>query len=595
MSTIGPRFIEELRNRVSLSSVVGKRVKLTRRGNEYTGLCPFHKEKTPSFTVSEDKGFYHCFGCGAHGDAISFLMGIEKMSFTEAVESLAHSAGLEVPKASPAEAARFQKQISLYTIMEKACLFYQDQLKKNAGRKALEYLKSRGLNENDIQKFRLGYAPTGNLLRQHLLREGCAESDLIELGLVCKSTQKGADNYDYFRDRVLFSISDRRGHIIGFGGRVMGEGEPKYLNSPENELFHKGENLYALFQSLDTMRKTSSAVLVEGYMDVIALHKIGVTNAVAPLGTALTEKQIELMWKIAPEPTICFDGDGAGRRAADRACRRVLPILKPGYSLNFVFLPGGLDPDDFAKTYGKEPFEKLLKGAKPLSWLMWNRLIDGKEFNTPEKMALLEKDMIEMVNEIKDKTVRSYYEKELLAELKRFTKETLYNQKNAKNNAAKVSPIRLGTLPVLSPYINEAKMLLAYIIAYPETCANFLENLSFLKMKDKKITRLMDILTNELTENPEISGADLHTLLEQKYSQNIFIYLKNEMEMLARADKSPEQIRQDIQNRTRALQLILIDEDIKQHMIEFKENPTQELWSQILALKQEKEKLKESI
>ena len=595
MSTIGPRFIEELRNRVSLSSVVGKRVKLTRRGNEYTGLCPFHKEKTPSFTVSEDKGFYHCFGCGAHGDAISFLMGIEKMSFTEAIESLAHSAGLEVPKASPAEAARFQKQTSLYTIMEKACLFYQDQLKKNAGRKALEYLKSRGLNENDIQKFRLGYAPTGNLLRQHLLREGCAESDLIELGLVCKSTQKGADNYDYFRDRVLFSISDRRGHIIGFGGRVMGEGEPKYLNSPENELFHKGENLYALFQSLDTMRKTSSAVLVEGYMDVIALHKIGVTNAVAPLGTALTEKQIELMWKIAPEPTICFDGDGAGRRAADRACRRVLPILKPGYSLNFVFLPGGLDPDDFAKTYGKEPFEKLLKGEKPLSWLMWNRLIDGKEFNTPEKMALLEKDMIEMVNEIKDKTVRSYYEKELLAELKRFTKETLYNQKNAKNNAAKVSPIRLGTLPVLSPYINEAKMLLAYIIAYPETCANFLENLSFLKMKDKKITRLMDILTNELTENPEISGADLHTLLEQKYSQNIFIYLKNEMEMLARADKSPEQIRQDVQNRTRALQLILIDEDIKQHMIEFKENPTQELWSQILALKQEKEKLKESI
>ena len=204
MSTIGPRFIEELRNRVSLSSVVGKRVKLTRRGNEYTGLCPFHKEKTPSFTVSEDKGFYHCFGCGAHGDAISFLMGIEKMSFTEAIENLAHSVGMEVPKSSPAEAARFQKQTSLYGIMEKACLFYQEQLKKNAGRKALEYLKSRGLGEEDIKKFRLGYAPTGNLLRQHLLREGCAESDLIELGLVCKSTQAGSDNYDYFRDRVLF-------------------------------------------------------------------------------------------------------------------------------------------------------------------------------------------------------------------------------------------------------------------------------------------------------------------------------------------------------------------------------------------------------
>ena len=388
-----PRFLDDLRLKVSLASVIGKKVKLTKRGNEYIGLCPFHKEKTPSFTLNEEKGFYHCFGCGAHGDAISFLINCERLSFMEAVEHLAQMAGMEVPKSSPQEAQKAAAQNSLYETMEKACRFFEQKLYEPEGKEALDYLHKRGLTDQDIHHFRLGYAPLGNQLRTTLLKQNCSEKDLIALGLVHKSSQAGRENYDYFHDRVMFSIADRRNHIIAFGGRVMIKAEPKYLNSPESVLFHKGENLYALSQSLETMRKTGKAVLVEGYMDVIAMHKIDITCAVAPLGTALTENQIEILWKTAHEPVICFDGDMAGMKAAERASRRVLPILKEGYSLRFVFLPDGLDPDDFAQLKGKKAFEQLLNEAKPLSWLLWQTLTVGKKFETPEHFAALEKDI----------------------------------------------------------------------------------------------------------------------------------------------------------------------------------------------------------
>lgn len=594
MVTFSPRFLDDLRNKISLVSLVGKKVKLSRKGHEYVGLCPFHREKTPSFTVSEEKGFYHCFGCGAHGDAITFTMQMEKMTFPEALEHLAHSVGMEVPKASAQEVARTKKQLSLFGIMEKACQFYEQQLFKPAGKQALDYLRSRGLDATDIKKFRLGYAPSGSLLRQHLLREGCDEKDLIDLGLVCKKQDYFGDNFDYFRDRVLFTIMDKRGHVIAFGGRVMGAGEPKYLNSPETILFHKGENLYAYTQSLETIRQTNNVILVEGYMDVIALHKVGITNAVAPLGTALTPEQIQILWRVAPEPIICFDGDGAGRRAADRACNRALPILTPGHSLRFVWLPDGLDPDDFAKAYGKVGVENLLKGAKPLSWLLWHRLIDGKNFDTPEKMAMLEKEATEVVAEIQNPTVRGYYEKEINAELKKFTKEMLYTKRTGRR-LPEPAMAQFEPMPVLAPHLNEAKMLLAYMIAYPEVCGCFLESLSFLKTADRKIMRLLEILTNEMAENAHISAQELHQLLERKYSKNIFIYLAPQMEVLQRAQKTPEEVKMDVNKRMRALQLLALEEDISHLMKEFEENPTSEIWTQILSLKQEKEKLMENI
>ncbi len=589
---ISPRFLETLRNKVSLVEIVSRRVKLTRRGSRYVGLCPFHKEKTPSFTVDEEKGFYYCFGCGAGGDVFRFLIQSEKITFKEALQILAHKAGLEVPKMNIHEIQKIKKQVSLYEIMEKACSFYEKQLFLPIGKDALTYLRKRGLTDLDIKKFRLGYAPAGNMLRQHLLREGYEEKDLLDLGLVCKTTDSFVGNFDYFRNRVLFSISDRRGHIIGFGGRVIGSGEPKYLNSPETPLFHKGENLYALYQSSENIRKTSSAILVEGYMDVIALHKAGIGNAVAPLGTALKENQLHLLWKMTNEPIICFDGDSAGQQAADRASDRALPILTPGHSLKFVFLPEGLDPDEFIKAHGKEAFLKQLKGAKSLFWLVWNRLIGNKNFDTPEKLALLEKQIKEFPNQIKDPSVRYFYSKELTTRFKQFSKELNYSLKS--KSPRKTTPFAEAfVIPDLSPLQTEAKMLLAYLICFPQIVGKYFEEVYSLDIKDKKIIRLLEILSNEFSLNEKSFDKDLRQTLSEKYSPNILIYLKTEIEILDLANKTPKEIEMDMQKRLTALHIMAIEKDIQNLMKEFSQNPSQELWTQILYLKNEKEKLAE--
>ena len=588
-----PRFLEELRNKITLSQIIGQKIKLTKRNRDFVGLCPFHKEKTPSFSVSDERGFYHCFGCGAHGDAISFLMGTEKLNFMEAVERLAHHAGMEMPHQSEEDKRHFERQTSLYAIMEKACQFFQNQLYKPCGQKALQYLKNRGLSDDMISHFRLGYAPTGNLLRQTLLRDGCSEKDLMDLGLVCKSKNAGQDNYDYFRDRVMFSITDLKGHIIAFGGRVLDKSEPKYLNSPETNLFHKGENLYAYWQSLDSIRKTGNVVLVEGYMDVIALHMAGITNAVAPLGTALTENQIEILWRHAKEPVICFDGDAAGRKAAERACKRVLPILKEGHSLRFVWLPEGLDPDDFVRAKGRDEMDNLFRSNKTLSWFLWNNAVEGGDFTTPEKRAMLEKDMMDTCAQIKNPSVRSYYEKEMQANLKTFTHDLLRKNPNSQKHTSTM--IQVENVPVLQPHLSDMKMLLAYIVSYPDICGSYLENLSAIKMSDKKVLRLLEILTTELSDDVKISSEEFAKLLEEKYSKNIFIYLSGELEMLKRAERTPQTIKEEMQSRITALQLNVLEDDIKSLMAEFSKTPTSELWAQILALKQEKEKLKEMI
>lgn len=588
-----PRFLDDLRARVSLAAVVGKKVKLTRRGNEYTGLCPFHKEKTPSFTLNEDKGFYHCFGCGAHGDAISFLTNCEKMSFIEAVETLASSVGMQMPQVSPEQARQSEHQASLYQTMEKACQFFEKMLYQPQGRAGLAYLRKRGLSDDIIKRFRLGFAPQGNLLCASFCKEDKNSLlSLKQLGLANNSNRPPFDPYDYFRDRVIFPIADKKNHIIAFGGRVLIKAEPKYLNSPETVLFHKGETLYALPYAIETMRQKNEAILVEGYMDVIALHQIGVTNAVAPLGTALTENQIEILWRSVNEPVICFDGDAAGMHAAERAARRVLPILKEGYSLKFVFLPDNLDPDEFIHAKGKPAFEQMIAQAKPLSWLLWQILTNGKKFDTPEHFAALDKSIAELLEQIKNQTVRSYYEKEFKMQLKKFTKEVMYQNKNGHKKYTTPEMVSV-TLPSLSPASTEAKMLLTYLILFPFLFGEFMERLSFIKTVDKKNARLLEILSTELADNPNLTKEELNTILQTKYSKNIFIYLATELEALQRADKMPEEARRDFEMRITALEQLMLDEEIKRQMEEFKKNPTQELWTHILSLKQEREKNKE--
>ena len=409
-----PRFLDELRGRVSISDVVGRRVRLTRKGRgEATGLCPFHNEKTPSFTVSEDKGFFHCFGCGAHGDVIGFVMRSEGLEFPQAVEKLAGEAGMQVPRETPEERERAERQATLGGAVEFAAKFYEQQLRASAGRAGLEYLKRRGLSDDTMRRFRLGHSPdSGHALKAALEKAGIPETISIEAGLLIKP-EDGRPCFDRFRGRVMFPILDRRGQAIAFGGRILDQGEPKYLNSPETPLFHKGRVLYGLSHAQKTARETNEIIVVEGYMDVIALAQAGISNAVAPLGTALTEDQIALLWRMAQEPILCFDGDKAGQRAAARAADRAVPLLKPGLSLRFAWMPAGEDPDSLVRAKGAAGFKEALSRMEPLVEVLWHQVLADRPLDTPERRAGFRRDLSEAVARIADKSVAEAYRQEI--------------------------------------------------------------------------------------------------------------------------------------------------------------------------------------
>jgi len=413
-----PGFLDELRSRISLSGLVGRRVKLVRRGREFAGLCPFHHEKTPSFYVVEDKSFFHCFGCGAHGDVVGFVMRADNLDFLEAVEKLAGEAGLAVPQPSPQERARAQRQKTLLEATEAAAAFYEARLWAPAGDRAREYLHARGLDPNTIRRFRLGWAPDDRQAVRRALAADFPDALLIEAGLM-RQPEEG-EPFDYFRGRVMFPIGDRAGRVIAFGGRVLPgsspgtSGQPKYLNSPDSPLFEKGRVLYGWSaaragRAREVQTGGPEVIVTEGYMDVIALHRAGFAAAVAPLGTALTEFQLRELWRLAPEPILCFDGDAAGQRAAARALRRALPLLRPGQSLRFATLPSGEDPDSIIRTGGRPAIEQILAAARPLSGMLWQLEAGGKRLDTPESRADLERRLLEDVGVIADRTVRAEY------------------------------------------------------------------------------------------------------------------------------------------------------------------------------------------
>ncbi|GAB4171046.1 MAG: DNA primase [Thalassobaculales bacterium] len=417
--SIPPSFLEEIRGRVAVSEVVGKRVRLTRKNREFSGLCPFHNEKTPSFTVNDEKGFYHCFGCGAHGDVLKFVIETEGLGFVEAVERLAGMAGLAMPAADPQAMRQAERRRGLEEAVEAACRWFQQQLAGHAGAAARDYLRRRGLDGETIARFRLGYAPPGReALLGHLRAAGFEEAVIVEAGLH-RPADDGRDAIDYFRDRVMFPIADRRGRVVGFGGRVMGDGQPKYLNSPESALFHKGSQLYGLDQAREAAHRAGAVIAVEGYMDVIALSQAGFRHCVAPLGTALTEEQLEALWKLAAEPFLCFDGDAAGRRAAARAAERALALLKPGRSLRFVTLPGDAkDPDDLIRGGGPAAFQACLEAAEPLSDFLFRHELEAAPTDTPERIADLHARIGEQVRRIQDRLIRDLYQRHMADRLR---------------------------------------------------------------------------------------------------------------------------------------------------------------------------------
>lgn len=405
-------FLDELRRRLTLSTVIARSgVKLIRAGREFKACCPFHKEKTPSFTVNDDKGFYHCFGCGAHGDVITYVMESSNLSFPEAVERLAGEAGLEVPRASPEEAAQAKRRATVLEVVDAACHFFEQQLVMPAGRDGLAYLQNRGLDPDTMRRFRLGWAPPAGVLKGAMARQDIDQDHLVEAGLL-KRRDDGS-LYDYFRERVMFPITDRRGRPVAFGGRILGDGQPKYLNSPDTPIFQKGTILYGLAQAREAAGRTGQVIVAEGYMDVIALSRAGFEEAVAPLGTALTETQIEELWRLADEPVLCFDGDAAGQRAAARAADRALPLLRPGKSLRFALMTGAKDPDELIRGHGTEAMRAVLEGAHPLLDMVWGQLVHQRDLATPERRAALERDVQETCGKITERSVQEHYRRAL--------------------------------------------------------------------------------------------------------------------------------------------------------------------------------------
>jgi DNA primase len=416
-----PQFLDELRARLPVSEVVGRRVKLRKQGREFIGLSPFNKEKSPSFTVNDQKGFFHDFSSGKHGDIFGFVMETEGVGFPEAVERLAQLAGVPLPKVSHEDEQRDARRKTLHDVMELAAKFFEATLAARAGAKARGYLADRSLDPATQIKFRLGYATNERFaLKEHLGSHGIPVEDMVEAGLLVSGDDIPLP-FDRFRDRVMFPITDLRGRVIAFGGRALEkDAQAKYLNSPETPLFHKGATLYNIASARQAAHDGAQIIVVEGYVDVIAMVTAGFAATVAPLGTALTEDQLALLWKMADEPVLCFDGDNAGLRAAYRAVELAMPRLKPGKSLKFALLPQGQDPDDLVRSAGRDAVNDVIGAARPLAGMLWARETEGHSFATPERRAALEARINEVTSGIADDSVRKYYRQDFNARLAQF-------------------------------------------------------------------------------------------------------------------------------------------------------------------------------
>ncbi len=545
-----PGFLDELRARTNLAELIGRRVKLTRRGREHVGLCPFHNEKTPSFTVSEDKGFYHCFGCGAHGDAISFLMNTEGLAFPESVERLAGAAGLAVPRESSESKETRDHREQLLATVEAAAGWYEAQLAAVGGAEARAYLERRGLSPATVRAFRLGYAPPERgALRRALAAQGFGDSLLAEAGLIKLPEPEEAggapepEPRDYLFNRVVFPITDSRERVIAFGGRTLGESRAKYLNSPDGPLFHKGHLLYNLPKARQAARSSGELLLVEGYMDVIALAEAGFPAAVAPLGTALTEEQIGLAWRFVAEPVLCLDGDEAGRRAAGRAAERALPLLKPGQSLRFALLPAGEDPDSLVRRQGPSALRGLLQDALPLVDLVWHLALEGRPLDTPERRAGLRRDLRERLNRIADKEVQSAYWDEMQARLDALFRRPGRGERPAQGrggpgrragrNGFGRPERRLDrrgdpdvTVPPLSRNrpatlgrLRHEQILLAALVNHPELLFETAEPLAALSLENRDLGRLLAALLDLAAYHEDLDRSAIHGhLCDQGFS-----------------------------------------------------------------------------
>ncbi|MBA8900661.1 DNA primase [Phyllobacterium sp. P30BS-XVII] len=544
-----PSFLDEIRERVPISSVIGTRVSFDRKKTnapkgDFWACCPFHGEKSPSFHCEDRKGRYHCFGCGVTGDHFKFLTELEGLSFPEAVQRVADMAGVPMPARDAEMEIREAKRATLYDVMDMATKFFEEQLQSAAGAKARAYLRDRGLSATTQHAYRLGYSPESrNALKEHLALKGATREQIEACGLVVYGDDKPV-SYDRFRDRIMFPIEDLRGRVIAFGGRALTPNAPaKYLNSNETELFHKGKVLFnALrarrFAQPQAGQAAKSVIAVEGYMDVIALAQAGFGQAVAPLGTALTEDQLDLLWRMSPEPVLCFDGDQAGIKAAYRAIDLAMPALKPGRSLRFAVLPEGKDPDDLVKASGPQAFQAVLDDARPLADMLWARETSGGVFDTPERRAELESRLKQMTALIVDENVRRHYAQDVRERIQQFFGSNQRNNNNRRDGEQRgngqngygqrgrgAASGRLAVSDSLArsvlvkttsaaPPLRETAILMT-LFNHPRLIEEDFETVVRLEFSHPDLKRFHSAMLNALAEHHVVDGAEMRKAMTE--------------------------------------------------------------------------------
>jgi DNA primase len=513
--SLSPQFLDELRARTTLSTLIGKSIKVTKAGREYKACCPFHNEKTPSFTINDEKGFYHCFGCSAHGDAIRWLTDQRGLAFMDAVKELADAAGLALPAPDPRAAHKAEAAKSLHDVMAAAQSWFVAQLDSIEGAEARAYLERRGVDAATRAAFGFGFAPDSRGRLKAALKD-FDEALLVEAGMLIRPDDK-RETYDRFRGRLMIPIRDARGRVIAFGGRILGAGEPKYLNSPDTPLFDKGRTLYNLDRAAPTARKSGRMIVVEGYMDVVALAQAGFEEVVAPLGTALTEHQIERLWSMTECPVLCFDGDAAGQKAADRAMLRALPMLRPDRSLSIVTLPLGIDPDDLVRKKGPDAFNVILNTAQPLADRLWQYELTQGGTDTPERRAGLKQRLNDRVAAIENQLVRSEYSKQLQD---KFFQTFGWGWRKSEQNAVRrsieatrleISDSKLGMADRVDRMIYRAVLL--GISRRPKVLYSHREKLDALNMPSRAFESWRNVLVSASYDRPALEEDLIEAIL----------------------------------------------------------------------------------
>ncbi len=553
--SLSPAFLDELRARTTLSTLIARTTKLQRAGREFKACCPFHKEKTPSFYVNDEKGFFHCFGCQAHGDAIRWLTDNQGLAFMDAVKELADAAGMQVPAPDPRAQERAERAVGLYEVMEAAAAWFVEQLDGVEGGAARAYLAERGIGEATRRKFGFGLAPDSRgRLKAALQRFG--DDKLVETGLLIQPEEEDREPYDRFRGRLMFPIRDARGRCIAFSGRILGTGEPKYLNSPDTPLFDKGRTLFNLDKAGPASRATGRVIVVEGQMDVVALDAAGLPETVAPLGTALTEGQLGLLWKLSPAPLLCFDGDAAGQKAAVRAALRALPHVGPGRSLRFATLPAGQDPDDLIRAGGRAALDALLEAPESLVEKLWRHELGAAPLDTPEQKAGLRRRLADHAAAIQDGDVREQYRFELL---KRFNELTLPQRQWTPR-----APFRPGGrfTPPPRPASAEARAMgrtglgrqlgravLLGLARYPALIGEHAEAIAALPLAEGDAARLRDLMLETAMVNAALDPEALNTILADNGGASLIGILGRKRGLgfsFTRRDADPDRARRDL-------------------------------------------------